>query len=230
MGTSSSTDGPKSPAWSTAKGSATRLANRRPGATPDKVVRQAARALGGSGGGAWSPGSTTTAQRFAALLGQSVTDGFAGAARRFELEELADKPAFEVVMVMLNWISADAVSLDDQSARRSVEAVLSELIREDTDLERPLDANQGIALFRSFLVQYLTRSIITPLEQRLTDNASAPEARSHERHIANVVEGLLQLEISTEQLVETDWLGEEGASVFEQIRRDALDILAGDDS
>ena len=228
MGTSSTTPGPKGPGWRSAKGAATSLAKGSAGATPEKVVRRTARALGGTGGGGWSSGSTTTAQRLAAFLGQSVAAGVAEAARHFEIEVLDGIPAAEVIMVILDWVAADTVSLDDQSARRAVEAVLSELIREDVDLEQPLDSGHGAALFRSFLVQYLVRSIITPLEGRLTENASASQARSHEQDIANVVEELVRLEVSPEQLAEIDWLGREGALVFEQIRDDTLDILAGD--
>ncbi len=230
MGTSKDTPGPKGPGWSSAKGAATRLARGTAGATPEKVVRRTARALGDSEGGGWSSGSTTTAQRLAAFLGGSAAAGVAEAARRFEIEALEGKPADEVIMVILNWVAADAVSLDDQSARRAAEAVLSDLIRDDVDLEQPLGSGHAAALFRSFLVQYLVRSIITPLEGRLTENASAPQARSHEQSIANVVEALVRLEVSPEQLVEIDWLGTEGATLFEQIRNDTLHILAGDAS
>ena len=230
MGTSKDNPGPKGPGWPSAKGAATRLARGTDGATPEKVVRRTARALGDAGGGGWSSGSTTTAQRLAAFLGGSVAGGVAEAARGLEIDALEGKPAAEVVMVILNWVAADAVSLDDQSARRAAEAVLSDLIREDVDLEQPLDSGHGAALFRSFLVQYLVRSIITPLERRLTENASARQARSHEQGIANVVEELVWIEVSPEQLVEIDWLGPEGATLFEKIRNDTLHILAGDAS
>ena len=229
MGTSSTTPGPKGPGWSSAKRAATSLARGTAGATPERVVRRTATALAGSGGGAWSPGSTATAQRLAAFLGRSVTEGVTEAARQFEIEVLDGKPAAEVIMLILDWIAADAVALDDQSARRAAEAILSELVREDVDLEQPLDAGRGVDLFRSFLVQYLIRSILTPLEGRLTDNATAAQARSHEQRVADVVDALIHLEISPEQLTETDWLGAEGASIFEHLRDDAIDILAGDD-
>lgn len=230
MGTSSTTPGPKGPEWTSAKGAATRLARGTAGATPERVVRRAAAALAGSGGGTWSPGSTAAAQRIAAFLGRSVAEGVAEAARQFEIGTLEDKPAAEVIMLILDWIAADAVALDDQSARRAAEAVLSELVREDVDLEQPLNPGRGVELFRSFLVQYLTRSILTPLEGRLTDNATATQARSHEQRVADVVDALIHLQISPEQLTETDWLGAEGAAIFEQIRDDAIDILADDDS
>lgn len=229
MGTSSTTPGPKGPGWSSAKRAATSLARGTAGATPERVVRRTATALAGSGGGAWSPGSTATAQRLAAFLGRSVTEGVTEAARQFEIEVLDGKPAAEVIMLILDWIAANAVALDDQSARRAAEAILSELVREDVDLEQPLDAGRGVDLFRSFLVQYLIRSILTPLEGRLTDNATAAQARSHEQRVADVVDALIHLEISPAQLTETDWLGAEGASIFEHLRDDAIDILAGDD-
>lgn len=231
VGTSSTTPGPKGPGWSSAKGAATRLARGTSGATPRKVVRRTARALGGGAGGAggsWSPGSTRAAQRFAGLLGGAVQEGFIEAARQLEIGDLEGRPIGEAIMDILDWVADDAVDLDDQSARRAAGAILSGLARDGVDLDQPLELDEGAALFRDFLVEYLIRTIITPLEKRLTENASATQSRKHEQDIARVVKALVHLDISAEQFSTIDWLGPEGAAVFERIRKDAIDVLAGD--
>ena len=231
MGTSSSTPGPKSQAWTNAKGAATRLAKGTSGATPRKVVRRAAQALGGGagvGGSTWSPGSTRAAQRFAGLLGGAVHDGFIDAARQLDIGDLDGRPIGDAIMDILDWVADEAVDLDDQAARRAAEEVLSDLARDGVELDQPLEPDEGVALFQEFLVQYLIRSIITPLAKRLTENASATQSHKHERDIARVVEALVQLDISPQQFHTVDWLGREGAEVFERIRQDAIDVLAGD--
>ena len=129
-------------------------------------------------------------------------------------------------MEILDWVAASAVDLDEQAARRAVEAVLSDLVRGDVDLDEPLDLDSATSLFHGFVVQYLTRTIITPLSARLTENASAARSREIEREIARVVRALVELDLSPQQFSEIDWLGSEGAQVFEQIRNDALDMLA----
>lgn len=233
MGTSSSTAGPKGPAWTNAKSAATRLARNSPGATPRSVVRQVARALGGGaagGGGSWSPGSTRAAQRLGGLLGGAARDGLAETARDLGIGDLGDKPTGQVVMELLDWVSQDSSDLDEQIARRAAEAVLAELVRDGVDLEAPIEPTEAADLFRAFLVQYLTRTIVTPIAKRLTENASASRARNLERNIARVVEALVRLEVSTEQLTSIDWLAPDGAATVDRIRTAALDLLAGDDT
>ena len=131
-------------------------------------------------------------------------------------------------MDILDWVADEAVNLDDQAARRAAEEVLSDMARDGVDLDQPLEPDEGVTLFQEFLVQYLIRSIITPLAKRLTENASATQSLRHERDIARVVEALVQLDISPQQFHTVDWLGREGAEVFERIRQDAIDVLAGD--
>ena len=232
MGTSSSTAGPKSPEWTTAKTAATNLARGRAGATPRKVVRRTAQALGGgasAAGAAWSPGATRTAQRLGGLLGGAVGTGVIEAARRLGIGELEGRATGDAIMEILDWVAASVVDLDEQAARRAVEAVLSELVQDDIDLDNPLDLDTAIDLFHRFVVQYLTRTIITPLSARLTDNASASQSRQNEQEIARLVEALVKIDISPQRFSQIDWLGPEGAEVFEQLRNDALGVLAEDD-
>lgn len=231
MGTSRSTAGPKSPAWSAAKTAATHLAKGRPGATPREVVRRTARALGGGGGstGAWSAGSVRTAQRFGGLLGGAADSSIVEIARQLGIGDLEGKPTGDAIMEILDWITESGDDLDEQTARRAVEAVLSDLVRDGADLEAPLDVHAARAVFQDFVVQYVTRTIMVPLLARLTDNASAPQAREHEREIERVVEAIVEIDISPQQFSQIDWLGSEGAETFERIRNDALDLLAEDE-
>lgn len=232
MGTSRSTGGPKSHAWTAAKTAAARLAKRRPGATPRKVVRRTARALGGGGGGAagaWSPGGVLTAQRLGGLLGEATEIGLVETARRLGIGDLEGEATGDAIMDILDWVAASNNDLDEQTARRAVEAVLSDLVRNDVDLDTPLDLGAATAMFQAFVVQYITRTLIVPLAARLSENASASQARDNEREIERVVEALVEIDISPQQFPSIDWLGQEGAATFERIRDDALDVLAEDD-
>ena len=233
MGTSSTTPGPKGPAWKTAKTAATNLARGRPGATPRKVVRRTAQALGGGASGAsaaWSPGATRTAQRLAGLLGGAVETGVIEAARRLGIGELQGRATGDAIMEILDWVAAGPVDLDEQEARRAVEAVLSEFVRDGIDLDDPLDTDTALDLFQRFVVQYLTRTIIAPLSARLTDAAPASSSRQNEQDISRLVEALVKIDISPQQFSQIDWLGPQGAEVFEQLRSDALNVLAEDDA
>lgn len=233
MGTSKSTTGPKSPAWKKAKAAATNLANGRPGATPRKVVRRTAQALGGGAGGgngAWSPGAARSAQRLGGILGGAVGSGFIESARQLGVGDLDGKPTGDAIMEILDWVASSAVDLDEQTARRAVEAVLSDLVRDNIDLDEPLDLDTATAVFQGFVVQYLTRTIITQLSARIAENTSATKSREIEQEIARVVEALVKFDISSAQFSEIDWLGQEGATVFERIRNTALDMLAEEDT
>ena len=132
-------------------------------------------------------------------------------------------------MELLEWVAADAVDLDEQTARRAAEAVLAELVREGIDLDQTIEPALAASFFRQFLVQYLTRTIVTPVSKSLTENASAARAKDDEQALARVVDALVRLELSADQLISIDWLGEQGAATIERIRQDALDLLAGDD-
>lgn len=229
MGTSRSAAGPKSPAWTKAKAAATAYANDRPGSSPRKVIRRTAEAMGGgpgTGGGSWSPGSKRAAQRLAGLLVGAIDDGLIESAHTFGIGDLEGMPTGEAILEILEWIAEDAVDLDQQVARRSVEEVLSNLDRDGVDLDQPMDTATGTDIFRGFVVEYVTRSILMPVTPRLVENAAAPKSREKERDIARYVEALVEVDIPAERFAEIDWLGVEGAGVLDQIHNDALDALA----
>ena len=233
MGTSSSSSGPKGPRWTAAKSSATRLARGRSGATPRKVVRSAARALGGGvGAGAvvgWTGGSATAAQRMGGLLAGASSQGLGETLQGVGLADLAGKPAGEAVLEILDWVAVDATTLDDQAARRAAEQVLSNLLESEEDVfDTPMDVLEAVELFRRFLVEYLTRMILTPLLKRLTENSGANDARRHERDIRRVVDAIVHLELDAVEFQQVDWFGEDGAKLVDRLRHDALDLLGAE--
>ena len=231
MGTSRPAAGPKNPAWTSAKAAATSLANGRPGATPRKVVRRAAQALGGGvGGGAWSPGSRRVAQRLAGLLAGAADGGLIESARNIGIGDLDGMPAGDAIMAMLNWVTDGASDLDEQAARRSVEAVLADFVSGGGDLEEALDPDTGRALLKGFVVQHLIRSILTPLTPRFAENVPAQQSREYEQQLSRTVEALLDNTVYPEKFSTVNWVGPEGAAILDLIRKDALDILAEEDS
>ena len=231
MGTSRSGTGPKSPAWTTAKAAATSLANGRPGATSRNVVRRAAQALGGgAGGGAWSPGSRRVAQRLAGLLAGATDGGLIESARQLGIGDLAGIPVGDAIMAILDWVTDDASDLDEQVARRSVEAVLASFVRDGGDLETDLAPATGGALLKEFVVQHLIRSILTTLTPLLAENVPAAQSREHEKKLSRTVEALLDNTVSPEKFSTVNWVGSEGVTVLDRIRKDALNILAEEDS
>ena len=139
-------------------------------------------------------------------------------------------PAGDALMTMLNWVTDDASDLDEQAARRSVEAVLSGFVRGGGDLEAALDPVTGGALVKGFVVQHLIRSLLTPLTPRLAENIPAQQSREYEEQISRMVEALLDNAVYPEEFANVDWVGSEGAAVLDHIRQDALDILAEEDS
>jgi len=232
MGTSSSASGPKSSEWTAAKSAATRLARGRTGATPRTVVRSGARALGGgagTGAGGWTGGSATAAQRVGGLLAGASTDGLGETLQRVGIADLEGKPPGDALLSILDWVAADSTTLDDQAARRAAEQVLSALLESDDDVfDTPMDVSEAAELFRQFLVEYLTRTILTPLLKQLTENSGASQARRHERDIRRVVDALVHLELDANQFQRVDWFGDDGAKLVDRLRHDALDLLSAD--
>lgn len=228
MGTSSSSTGPKGPGWSTAKATATKYAKGASGVTPQRVVSRVARAIGGTGSGSqWTGGAATAAQRIGGLLGGASADGLAETLDKVGLGDLAGKSTADALFEILDWIAGDSVTLDDQAARRSAEQVLSELLSDGIDsLDQPLNAATAANLFRTFLVEYLTRAVLTPITKRLTENATAKRSKTLERDIGRVIDALVYVGITDEQMGEIDWFGDEGAAVVERLRSEALDLLA----
>jgi len=229
MGTSSSAAGPKSPAWSTAKTAATNYAKGRNGAGANRVVNRVARAIGGSGdSGAWSGGAATAAQRMGGLLGGAIATSLAEALQSVGLGDLVGKPTGDALFEILDWVAGDAATLDDQAARRAAEEVLSELLAAGEDVfDAPLDGATAADLFRSFLVAYLTRSVLNPIAKRLTENAPAKRAETLERDIGRVIDALVHVEIAAERMSTIDWFGPEGTVVVDRLRTEALELLAG---
>ena len=165
----------------------------------------------GGGGSGWTGGAATAAQRIGGLLGGASVDGLAETFDKVGLGDLAGKSTADALFEILDWIAGDSVSLDDQAARRAAEQVLAELLSDGTDsLDQTLDAATATELFRTFLVEYLTRAVLTPIAKRLTENATAKRSKTLERDIGRVIDALVHVEIADDQMGEIDWFGGRG--------------------
>jgi hypothetical protein len=163
------------------------------------------------------------------LLAGTSAQGLGETLQSVGLADLEGKPAGEAMLEILDWVAADTTTLDDQAARRAAEQVLSSFLESEEDIfDIPMDVSEAAELFRRFLVEYLTRTILTPLLKRLTDNSGANDARRHERDIKRVVDALVDLELDAAEFQRVDWFGEDGAKLVDRLRHDALDLLGAE--
>ena len=122
---------------------------------------------GGAGAARRMPSSTRVASGVAGLASAVINDGAQAALARFNLQDLADRPAAEVLEAVADVICPDGGTIDEAIARDSMLEAIADLADEDPGAFDALTADQ----LNDFLCDVIARSIVTKVLNEVGTNA-----------------------------------------------------------
>ncbi len=122
---------------------------------------------GGAGATRRMPHSTRVASGVAGLTSAVATDGAEAALARFNLQDLAGRPAVEVLEAVAEVICPDGGTIDESIARDAMLEAIAELAENDPGAFDELSTDQ----LDEFLCDVITRSIVTKVLNEIGTNA-----------------------------------------------------------
>lgn len=232
MGTSKSHKGPVSPAWSAAKGRATRWAKAGGGdAGPGiaGVVAGAVKALGERSDGLLGGAGPESGQRLGGLLSGLVEGPAEDALRRSGLANLVGLDGVELQLALLEFLAGDDTGGLERNAVRVASDAVAELIAERLDEpEHEWTEVEVSHLLIVFWTRYMAQLVLQGLSESFL-RASPAESEQRSQEIVDFVQAQLEARLSQRSVLEVDWAGPEGADLAEAIISEVLTIL-GEDS
>ncbi|MGJ8671038.1 MAG: Qat anti-phage system associated protein QatB [Oceanococcus sp.] len=122
---------------------------------------------GGSGATRRMPSSTRVASGVAGLASTFANEGPAAALARFNLQNLAGRPAVEVLEAVADAICPDGGTIDEAIAREAMLEAIADLATDDPGAFDELSPDQ----LNDFLCDVITRSIVTKILNEIGTNA-----------------------------------------------------------
>jgi hypothetical protein len=113
------------------------------------------------------PHSTRVASGVAGLASAVATDGAEAALARFNLQDLAGRPAVEVLEAVAEVICPDGGTIDESIARDAMLEAIAEVAEDDPGAFDELSTDQ----LDEFLCDVITRSIVTKVLNEIGTNA-----------------------------------------------------------
>lgn len=122
---------------------------------------------GGAGATRRMPHSTRVASGVAGLASAVATDGAEAALARFNLQDLAGRPAAEVLEAVAEVICPDGGTIDESIARDAMLEAIAEVAENDPGAFDELSTDQ----LDEFLCDVITRSVVTKVLNEIGTNA-----------------------------------------------------------
>jgi hypothetical protein len=122
---------------------------------------------GGAGATRRMPHSTRVASGVAGLASAVANDGAEAALARFDLQDLAGRPAAEVLEAVAEVICPDGGTIDEAIARDAMLEAIAEVAEDDPGAFDELSMDQ----LDAFLCDVITRSVVTKVLNEIGTNA-----------------------------------------------------------
>lgn len=122
---------------------------------------------GGAGATRRMPHSTRVASGVAGLASAVANDGAEAALARFNLQDLAGRPAAEVLEAVAEIICPDGGTIDESIARDAMLEAIAEVAEDDPGAFDELSTDQ----LDEFLCDVITRSVVTKVLNEIGTNA-----------------------------------------------------------
>lgn len=228
MGTSSSHGGPVSPAWTKAKGRATRWAHAGGGdAGPGvaAVVSAAIAALASRSDGLLGSGGPQAGQRLGGLLGGLVQQGPDDALRNRGLGDLVGLNGVALHLALLEYLAGDdAGGLERNAVRTAMDAVAEQLAARLDEPDHAWTEAEVSQLLILFWTRYIAGLVLQGLSESLL-RASPAQSEQRNREVIDFVQAQLELRLSQRSVLDIDWAGPEGAQIARSICDELIEIL-----
>jgi hypothetical protein len=236
VGTSSSYSAPTTPEWRRAKNAASRYATgggQGGGRLPSLPVARFIAALGG----------TTRAARDA-RVGRSVANGLLSFVRAASengvnaalgesgLQDAVGLPADEALERLVDFLAADANTLDETAAREALIDVIRDLLGDLEDLAdafQNLDSDGVLEILNKFIAAYIFRRYAKALGDRFRANSlTGPAARRREEEIKRYIAAEVTIAIEQIDASSVNWQ-RDTEQLIDRCMRDAFRTLSDQD-
>lgn len=150
------------------RGQFTRFTNGGGNKSLGRALKGYVRAAGGGAGAARRmPHSTRVASGIAGLASAVANEGAETALARFDLQDLAGRPAAEVLEAVAEAICPDGGTIDESIARDAMLEAIAEVAEDDPGAFDELSTDQ----LDEFLCDVITRSVVTKVLNEIGTNA-----------------------------------------------------------
>ncbi len=150
------------------RGQFTRFANGGGNKSLGRALKSYVKAAGGGSGAARRmPHSTRVASGVAGFASAVANDGAEAALAQFNLQDLAGRPAAEVLEAVAEVICPDGGTIDESIARDAMLEAIAEVAEEDPGAFDELSTDQ----LNEFLCDVITRSVVTKVLNEIGTNA-----------------------------------------------------------
>lgn len=181
---------------------------------------------GGAGAARRMPHSTRVASGVAGLASAVANDGAEAALARFNLQDLAGRPAAEVLEAVAEVICPDGGTIDESIARDAMLEAIAEVAEDDPGAFDELSTDQ----LDAFLCDVITRSVVTKVLNEIGTNAlhgSASDAdfREAERITRDFTQGRVRDALGNRFDAETRPTQTEIDRSISEVYADTFDML-----
>lgn len=184
---------------------------------------------GGSGGGR---AATNTGRQLGGFLSGVSRVGLTQTLRERGLEHLIGKSAAEVSLGLLDALTAPAGTLDEEAVRTALDQINDELL-EGTETYEDVEAaltqqidSQGISkILANFFCKYLFRLFTRDFYETWRKNFTSAQADKSLRDVKDYIFSSLEAKFVSQNVVDTNWSGQEGLRITRQILQNTLEIF-----
>jgi hypothetical protein len=249
MGTSADFGGPRGGDWTAYKRAASNYARFGEEKQRKKLIHAFARARSGGGGGAGGGGGggagggggvgaaiVGSGPGIAAFATDVARNGLTDALDKLGLREVIGKDRYEVMGALVDALTGDGATHEDEHARAALVAAMPILFPDDADDFDALDsAPVDEARVTEFLEFWATEVVMSELslilDKHLQKCETAAEQAQRESDLHADVSSYMKLETGDRESVNIDWRGQEGIDIMANVRDnvEALMLAEGDE-
>lgn len=163
-----------------------------------------------------------SAQRLGSFLGAVASVGARAAADAFGLGGFVGQSAEILLAAAVDRLAPDGAQLEQAAARAALTDTLAEVFQERGVFDGGLEALQGLTpadareILTLFVAHYINERLIQVLAKKLEDRP-AQEVVRLESEVWSYVQGTVILDLSSLDVLATDWTGPEGEAVIDRI-------------
>ena len=258
MGTSTDFGGPRGGDWTAYKRAASNYARFGQEKQRKKLIHAFAHAYssgrgpgagagaGGPGGGGGAAGGTVgprvggaiigSGPRIAAFATDVVRDGLSEALDKLGLRATIGKDRYEVLGGLLDALTGDGATHEDQHAKAALVEAMPILFPDDADdyeaLENaPIDEARVTAFLEFWATEVIMSELSLTLDKHLQKCETVAEQTQRESDLRADISSYMKLETGDRASVDIDWRGPEGTQIMGDVRDnvEALMLAEGDE-
>lgn len=221
------------PGWKGVKGLARSYVRPGSGVTPQSILRDYVRALGGAAAAASGATAGQVALRkMAQLFANAQSLGTREAFRLAGLGHLAGRDTTSVLCGLLDELTGPGSLLEEAAAKKAMQDLLDERFSEIEDweaLDHALSATDLSGLIRDFICMYIFVRITQDLGMRLENGSPSPENLSIAyEQLLTCIQAVVGIDTEGIDPIDVDWAGQQGHDLIARWIAEAYGFLEED--